>query len=156
MASQQKNRLLHSGVCQPELISQIFSNLQSLTSAGGLTSLRRIFGMVFSVFFAWYYMGSFVSYDGPRVDFAVLVFCRAGGVDNPVGLVNWYLIYIVYYIPSCYQVLYHLVKYILYRGQPGSYPSSSQSSLVCLEYSNPPRIGYISCRAGWLGGLGYL
>ena len=102
MASQQKNRLLHSGVCQPEHISQILFNLQSLTSAGGLTSLHRIFGMVFSLFFARYHMGCFFGHDGPCVGVFVLGFCRAGGVDNPAGLVNRYLIVFVYYIPRSY------------------------------------------------------
>ena len=118
--------------------------------------MHRIFGMVFSLLFARYYMSYFFYHDGSCVGITVLGFCRGGGVDNPVGMVNRYLVVFVYYIPCSNQVLYYLVEYILYRGQPGSYPSSSQSSLVCLKHSYPPRSRYTSCGACWLRGLGYL
>ena len=156
MASQQRSRLLHSGVCQPELISQISSNLQSPTSADDLTSLRRIFGMVSSLFFARYYMGCFFGHDGSCVGVSVLDLCHTGRLNNPAGLVYRHLIFFVCYIPCSYQVLYYLVEYVLYRGQPGSYPSSSQSSLVCLEYSYPPWSWQVGCRTCWLRGFGYL
>ena len=88
MASQQRSRLLRSGGCQPELISQILSNLQSLTYDGGLISLHRIFGMVFLLFFARNYMGCFFGFDSSCVDIPLLDLRRTSWVDNPVGLVN--------------------------------------------------------------------